>query len=216
MAPRLLVAALAIPGLVAAGAYAFVLADAGQAAFDVDQLLESAQPVPKSARDVLLAKAEWVPSDPRLQETIGVLEMREGDGALLADAGDRFAIALRRRPVSAQTWANVASQKYRVGDTGPAFEKAFLNAARLGPNEVGVQAILANYGLALWPDLGPEMQARTDAIVGRAIARDPKEIMQIAQRRGRLQVACRHFNSQPRRADLAKWAETCQSLEATS
>jgi hypothetical protein len=48
-----------------------------------------------------------------------------------------------------------------------------------------------------------------------AMKRNSLEMLQIAERRGRLDVACRHFAGSTRQAD-PKGSQICQSMEATS
>jgi hypothetical protein len=45
--------------------------------------------------------------------------------------------------------------------------------------------------------------------------RDARETLQIADRRGRLAIACRHLADAPRRVD-PEWYLLCRSREATS
>jgi hypothetical protein len=52
-------------------------------------------------------------------------------------------------------------------------------------------------------------------MVAAGMKRNPLEMLQIAERRGRLAVACRHFAGSPR-LSLPKWFQLCQSTEVTS
>jgi hypothetical protein len=102
-----------------------------------------------------------------------------------------------------------------MGETGPAFEAAINHAVELGTFEPDVQGIVANYGLAVWSEVGPKTRASVEGTVAAAMKRNPLEMLQIAERRGRLDVACRHLSGSSRQAD-PKWSQLCQSMEATS
>ncbi len=105
--------------------------------------------------------------------------------------------------------------KYRLGDTGKEFEAALVNAAAVGPFEPEVQGAVALLGLAVWDEVAPATRRAIDRMVAAGMKRNPLEMLQIAERRGRLDIACGHLADSPRRIG-SKWAETCQSLEATS
>jgi hypothetical protein len=84
---------------------------------------------------------------------------------------------------------------------------------RLGPSEPETQRLLAELGLAMWDEVGPETRAAVKAAVGAGMRRNPLEILQISERRGRLSLACAHASGD-KRLQGTKWLETC-SREAT-
>ena len=57
-----------------------------------------------------------------------------------------------------------------------------------------------------------KLRAYDDKYIDRT---EEREILQIAQRRGSLAIACRHVAGTPRQTDT-KWLHVCQSTEATS
>ena len=126
-----------------------------------------------------------------------------------------FSDAIRLRPTSPQTRSNLAAVKYHLGDTGPAFQAALKHAGELGRFEPEVQSAVANFGLAVWNEVGPGTRASIEATLAAAMRRNPLEMLQIARRRGRLDIACRHIASTTRQID-PKWFQLCQSTEATS
>jgi hypothetical protein len=162
-------------------------------------------------RSDLRLAAQAVPKDPSVRELIAI-SGPDGEGN---QAERQLALAIEARPGSGYTWANLAASKYRAGDTGPSFEKAVVNAARLAPFEPEVQRTLADYGLAVLDEVGPATRAAIERAVAAGMKRNAPEILQIAARRGRLGVACRHFDGEPRPAE-SKWTKLCQSMEATS
>ena len=160
------------------------------------------------SRSDLRFAVQAVPGDPTVLELMAIVDV-EGN------AERRLAEAIEARPGSAYTWANLVAAKYRIGDTGPGFEKAVINAARLGPLEPEVQATIVGYGLAVLDEVGPATRSAVERAVAAGMRRNAPEILQIAARRGRLVVACRHLDGVPRPA-ASKWTQLCQSMEATS
>ena len=213
---RPLIALLAIVLLGGLCARAAVLGSEGATAFDANLAFDAATPASPQAlaflRDGLSQASREVPGDPAPHELLGLLELRTNGASA---AGDEFERALARRPVAPITWADLATQRYRAGNTDATFRIALLNAARLGPSEPGVQAIVANLGLAVWSELTADERGVVEGRVAAGMRRDSGQFLQIAGRRGRLDVACRHFPSPPRQADM-KWIQTCQGMEATS
>lgn len=153
------------------------------------------------------------PGDPTLHEMAAF-----GDANAHRDPGGvtthlKRSIALR--PVSPYAWAALEADRYVAGAPVTELEKPLMNATLLGPSESAVQRIVADFGLALWNETGPAVRGAVGRALGAGIGRDPNEFMQIAERRGRLDVACRHFDGSSRAADT-KWTITCNRLEATS
>lgn len=156
------------------------------------------------------------PGDPQIDEMLGELARRRIDRAdAIDDALAHFSRAVELRPASPYTWAAIVEARYHKGDIGPAFEAAVRRAADLGPSEPEVQRTVVDFGLATWDEIGPSTRQSIERMVTGAMRRDPGEILQIAERRGRLAVACRHLPDAPRRAD-SEWLITCRSREATS
>ncbi len=167
-------------------------------------------------RDDLRRASAEVPNDPSTRELLALAMTYSGnDPADLAEAERHLKAAIAARPGSGYTWANLAAMKYRLGDTGPLFEKALVNAATLAPYEPEVQRIVANFGLAVLDEMAPATRAAIERAVAAGMKRNAREILQIAARRGRLGVACRHLDGVPRPAE-SKWTQLCQSMEATS
>ena len=156
------------------------------------------------------------PEDPNIEEMLGSLATRRIDRPEFLDEA---LVHLRRavvlRPTSPYTWAAIVEALYRKGDTGRTFEGALRRAAELGPAEPEVQRTVADFGLAVWADEAPETQQAVEAMVTAAMRRDAPGTLQIADRRGRLAIACRHLADAPRRVD-SEWYLLCRSREATS
>jgi polysaccharide biosynthesis protein VpsP len=160
--------------------------------------------------------AALTPADPTLEEMLGRLALRHPERAEYADAAvAHFTRAIELRPTSPYTWASVAEAKYRKGDTGQSFEAALRRAAQLGPSEAEVQLTVADYGLAIWDEAAPQTRRAVETMVTSAMKRDPAATLQVAERRGRLAVACRHLVDAPRRAD-PRGLQLCGSRETLS
>lgn len=165
--------------------------------------------------DDLQRAAARVPSDPSVQELLGVLQARRVERAEYADEADvHFVRALELRPTSPYTWGNLVEAKYRKGDTGEIFEAALRRAAEMGPAEPEVQRTVADFGLAVYKEVAPATRAAIERMVKGGMSRNPLEMLHIAQRRGRLDTACSHLVDSPRRSD-SKWSQLCLSTEAT-
>lgn len=167
-------------------------------------------------RDDLARAAALVPDDPFVREALAlVITRNSNEPSELEEAQRHLVAAIEARPGSPYTWANLAVMKYRLGDTGPAFEKTLVNAASLGPYEPEVQQIVSDLGLAVYDEVAPATRAVIERMLAAGMKRNAAEILQIATRRGRLGEACRHLDGVPRPA-ASKWTQLCQSMEATS
>jgi hypothetical protein len=156
------------------------------------------------------------PSDPKSQELLGALKARRIERQeFLSESVVHFTNSLATRPTSPYTWANLAEVNYRMGKTTQEFENALRRASALGPAEPEVQRTVANLGLAVWNEVQPSTRAAIDRMVTEGIKRNPLEMLQIGERRGRLDVVCGHLKGAMRRPD-SKWAQLCPSTEAIS
>lgn len=154
------------------------------------------------------------PRNPVVQEMLGLLAVRGADATVAGGKpAQRYARSLALRPVSPNTWANLAEAKYLEGDTSAVFEHALVTASRLGPAEPQVQRLVAHYGLAVREEVSASTREAIDRMVAAGMRRNPLEMLQIAERRGRLDIACRHLAGVPRGPD-PKWSQACQSTEA--
>ena len=155
------------------------------------------------------------PADPAAHELLGLLHARSANRQeYVGEAGVHFLRSVELRPTSPNAWANIAAVRYREGNAGRAFEAALSRATQLGPFEPEVQRVVANYGLAVYDEVTPATRGAIDRMVAAGMKRKPLEMLQIAERRGRLHIACTHLAGSPRLTD-SKWSQLCQSLEAT-
>lgn len=162
-----------------------------------------------STRERLGAALAREPDNPTAHELMGVLvSQRFDDPALAQEATTHYLRSLTLRPIASVTWANLAATRYQVGDTSRVFEAALVNASRLGPSEPQAQRVVALYGLAVFDEVAPETRKAIEAMVAAGMRRDPAEMLSLAQRRGRLDVACRYLAESRRKIDPL-WARLC-------
>jgi hypothetical protein len=147
-----------------------------------------------------------VPGDATIHELLGILQMRRVERPeYLDEASVHFTKALALRPTSAYAWASLADARYRSGDTSNLFEAALRRAVEMGPNEPEVQRTVADYGLAMWREVAPATRTAVEVAIANGMRRNPLETLRIAERRGRLGIACRYISD----------VELCESTGAT-
>ncbi len=224
---KAIVSVLAVAGLIALGRYAFEAGTEGMQIHDATAVASrwysSKAPTQQqwaSIRDDMRSLVSSGTDDPAAFELLALADTYLADASAtsrqeyLSEAVVQFGKSLELRPMSAYVWANLAATQYRLGDTGKPFRTALVHAAELGPQEPEVQATVANFGLAVWNEVDAQTQAAIESSVAAGMRRQPRETLQIAERRGRLAVPCRHVAGSPRQTDT-KWLQLCQSTEAT-
>ena len=149
-----------------------------------------------------------VPDRAYAQELGGILAARQRTVEGMTAGKSLFSNALGTRPVSPYTWANFTHVSYELGQTGEEFEAALRHAVELGPWEPAVQTTVVNYGLAVREEVAPQTRAAIDRMVSNAMRRNPLETLQIAERRGRLEIACQKLVNPA--ADTIKRFTQCQ------
>ena len=200
--------------------HASLLAVADSAVAESSALLEGAwrkAPPPLvewiRVRNGLLLAQRMAPSDPAIFEILGVLHARRAASSeFLTYARDYYIQSLSLRPTSPYTWTNFAETKYLLGETGQLFERALGTAIDLGPWEPLVQLPVIDVGLAVYGEVPVALRTQIDSIVSFGMRRNSLEILQIARRRGRLDVACRYASASPRLTD-AQRAEFCKGSQ---
>lgn len=165
-------------------------------------------------RDDLLAALSLSPRDPTAHEALAVLETERLDSLeFLRDADVHLRMALELRPASPYTWVNFATLRYRLNDVGGPFQAALVEAVRLGPGEPEIQRRVADLGLAVWGDVTEPTRTAIRQALEWGMRRNAPEMLQIAERRGRLPVAC---GLAPRVNGYmeSRWYPLCESTEA--
>jgi hypothetical protein len=149
-------------------------------------------------------------ANPAMHERAGIALARSGGAPQEALSQLRQAVALR--PVSPYAWSAYAEGRYRAGLQDATFEAALRHAVALGPNEPAVQESVAFYGLAVWEEAAPDPRAAVEPALAAGMRRDPATLMRIAERRGRLAIACRLVAPASPAAD--RIGTTCKGSEA--
>jgi hypothetical protein len=165
-------------------------------------------------RDDLLAALSLSPGDPTAHEALAVLETERLDSLeFLNDADVHLRKALELRPASPYTWVNFATLRYRLNDVDGPFQAALVQAVRLGPGEPEIQRRVADLGLAVWDELTEPTRTLVRQAIEWGMRRNAPEMLQIAERRGRLPVAC---GLAPRVNGYmeSRWYPLCESTEA--
>jgi hypothetical protein len=149
------------------------------------------------------------PDDASLHEALALAQAR---GAATFDesqaALSHSARSLELRPSSPYAWVQFAEVKYRADVADATFQTALQRATYLGPHEPAVQEAVVFYGLAIWDEATPECRGAVERMLTSGLKRDPATMMQIAQRRGRLDVACRYLDPTSRMS--GNWAQLCK------
>jgi hypothetical protein len=160
------------------------------------------RPVPdewRAVRGVLGRANALEPDNPLFLEQLGVayearaygLDAREpAIRALLEEALKRYRAAAMLRPSSPYVWASIALVKFKLGDTDDEFYGALARAARLGPWEPDVQAILAEIGFTGWSRLAEAGKRITAAAIERGTVTQPDEMKNLARLQRRVPGLC--------------------------
>lgn len=168
-----------------------------------------------TVRDDLYRAARRSPANAALRERLGTLHARRAfDPDYFEIALEELSRALVLRPTSPYAWAAYAEVSYHLGRTGPAFEAALRNAAMLGPSEAEVLKTVADFGLAVWDEATPATRAATEMAIRAGMQRNPLAMLQVSERRGRLDPACRHYTPHPRTTGT-RWAQLCEGTGKT-
>jgi hypothetical protein len=159
--------------------------------------------VPLAKWKVAYAAAEaaqrLTPGNPDAAESLGRVYDWAAFGRPLTDEVARshreqalsyFREAVRARPVSGYTWANIAQAKLAIGAVDGEFTKAVDNAALLAPWEPEVQLAIVDAGFAAWSRSDATSRKTTAAAAARALKRHAKDVFAIARHRGRVRVVC--------------------------
>lgn len=168
-------------------------------------------------RDLTRA-VQFEPDDPRVLESLGVLHagrdapVGNDRSGFQEQARDYLRRAAAARPTSPYTWASLAMVKYRLGETDEEFRNALRQAAAYGPWEWEVQGVIADIGLAVFPELNASDRHLVETMLFNGMRRNPAETLRISQRRGSLSMACKMLDREAKRLD-PKLARQCDERE---
>ena len=94
------------------------------------------------------------------------------------------------RPGSPNAWADIARLKLPLGELDNELDNAIKNAARLGPWEPDVQLAIAAVAIEADRRLTPDARRAALAVMSNALKRQERAVVELAFRRGRLDLLC--------------------------
>lgn len=111
--------------------------------------------------------------------------------------------AIRQRPVSAYTWANIALLKSQLKQYDAQFETALKSAIILGKWEPLVQHSVIEAGLAAWYQLPSSIRWLVLAAIERGIVLQPQLIKAIINKYQRIYTICAYLDLYKEHPDFA-------------
>lgn len=160
------------------------------------QWREGKAPLPQGlewgeTRNALIRALAIAPEDPMIHEDLGYLYgirairangMPDLQKDLLSQTLDYYRRAASLRPMSPQTWANIALVNHYMETTGTEFWDAFDRSMLYGRNEFSVQKTLAEIGFSRWRELNDARQKALLAMISGAPENSRKSLAAIAAR----------------------------------
>ena len=152
-----------------------------------------------TTRDQIKLARDLDPANPVFVEDLGrIYDRRLRDQSADSAATQAFAEqaliyfrqAVRQRPVSAYSWADVALIKLKLDRTDEEFLNALQQAIVWGPWEPDVQFIVAEAGLATWDKLSPQTRAAVSVTLERVAVRHAEYLTRIAKNHARMHILC--------------------------
>lgn len=101
-----------------------------------------------------------------------------------------YRAAVQARPAWPYGWADVARIKLRLRQFDAELDEAVKNASRFGPWEPPVQLGIAALAMEAGHRLTPEARGAALALMSNALKRQERELVELAYRRGRLDLLC--------------------------
>jgi hypothetical protein len=152
----------------------------------------------RNATHYFTSSLNYASDNPWALEGLGALELAKMRGsrvprealALTRSASAHFRRALLLRPTSPYLWGNLALTKLYLDEIDDELRTALKHADALGPWEPGVQQTLLFVGLAVWPDLGPELRQTMARTVERGALRNRQKLYEIAKSYTRFDLVC--------------------------
>ncbi|KEA64210.1 hypothetical protein ADIMK_1456 [Marinobacterium lacunae] len=104
-----------------------------------------------------------------------------------------YRASVKARPLWPYTWTQLAFIKLRLLQFDDEFDQALVQAFKLGPWRMNVQAQLAEVGMITWPQLNPEQKASTWESLERTLRHSPQRarvLQDLAKRAGLYNELC--------------------------
>lgn len=188
---RVLIGLLALAALAALASHAALRGAADLLAFGARHGLDRAgfpsHDAAVHARQRLLQAMRLNAHDPEHREHLA--RWYEGTAAYRL-ALDHYRASARARPGWPYAWAGIARAKLRLGEFDDELDNAIKNASRLGPWEPQVQLAVAAVAIEAAQSLAPEARRAAFAVMSNALKRQERAVLELAVRRGRLDILC--------------------------
>ncbi|MCX7177126.1 MAG: hypothetical protein NT159_25045 [Proteobacteria bacterium] len=169
-----------------------------KARWNLTQWREGKVPLPQAVelgetRNALNRALAIAHENPMIHEDLGYLygirAIRAGGlpdlrNEMFSQALDYYRNAATLRPMSPQTWANIALANHYMGTTGPEFWDAFDRSLHYGRNEFSVQKMLAEVGFSRWRELNDVRRKMLLTMIADAPESSRKSLADIAARHG--------------------------------
>ena len=97
---------------------------------------------------------------------------------------------MAQRPTSPFLWANLALTKLYLNEIDGELFAALRHADELGPWEPSSQQTILFVGLAVWQDLGPELQQQLLRTIQRGATHNPERFFEIVKSYRRFDLVC--------------------------
>jgi hypothetical protein len=126
------------------------------------------------------AKPALRAASPLALEDLGGLQLRQMHAAtdpqlavdLARGAYLNFRLALVERPTAALNWARLALAKHYLAEQDEEMFSALRRSVALGPRDPGVPELVLHLGMALWPQIDPDLRREVVRALDFSASRD--------------------------------------------
>ena len=150
------------------------------------------------ATDWVTQSLRYAPHNPSALEELGGLQLRQMHAAtdpqlavaLARGAYSNFRLALVERPTAALNWARLALTKLYLAEQDEELFSALRRSFELGPRDPGVPELVLHLGMALWPEIDPDLRREVVRALGLSASRDAGAAFAIGKSYGRFDLMC--------------------------
>jgi hypothetical protein len=150
------------------------------------------------ATDWVTQSLRYAPRHPSALEDLAGLQLRQMHAAtdpqlavgLARGAYLNFRLALAERPTAALNWARLALTKLYLAEHDEELFSALRRSIELGPRDPGVPELVLHLGMALWPQIDPDLRREVIRALGLSASRDASAAFAIGKSYGRFDLMC--------------------------
>ena len=150
------------------------------------------------ATDWVTQSLRYAPLHPSALEDLAGLQLRQMHAAtdpqlavaLARGAYVNFRLALVERPTAALNWARLALTKLYLAEPDEELFSALRHSLELGPRDPGVPELVLHLGMALWPEIDPDLRREVVRALGLSASRDASAAFAIGKSYGRFDLMC--------------------------